>query len=373
MAAKRIYCLDDVSSMRVLYEHMLHLKGFAAQAFQHTSDFLRACQESPPDAAVVDVHLAGDSGLNAIQQLRKRAATRDMPLLVVSADSSQRTIDHVLRAGADEYIVKPVDIKALIARLSALLEGNRDNDWTDYALPPNTVLSERYRLTKLLKRGSHCLTYRAKDQESGDPVAIHMLEGTDKEIASSAYIKRAFEQLGHYRRLVHGTILGLRDYGQYQGTFFLVLDLPEGHSLQRVVDARGPCSSGLTVQVGLRLCDAFKHLQDLRLYIGRITPDQLMLTRQKGIVLLGCSDLVPETPEMEAQFLLDLGKLLAFAITGTAVVDNQPPKLPTNSNIAPRRLTELIDSLLHAESQASLTTCYKTLCELQDEPSALSA
>ncbi|SNY72613.1 response regulator transcription factor [Paractinoplanes atraurantiacus] len=73
------------------------------------------------DAALLDVRMPGESGIELCRRLRSEPATAFLPIMVISADVNDQRIRHALDAGADDYLFKPFQREALCARLSSLL------------------------------------------------------------------------------------------------------------------------------------------------------------------------------------------------------------------------------------------------------------
>jgi PAS domain S-box-containing protein len=72
-------------------------------------------QQHRPDLVLLDLHLPGMSGEDVLRRLKRDPATRDIPVVVVSADATERRIKDLLAAGAVEYLTKPLDIHRFVA------------------------------------------------------------------------------------------------------------------------------------------------------------------------------------------------------------------------------------------------------------------
>lgn len=74
-----------------------------------------------PDLILLDRHLPDMSGEEALRLLREDEATRQTPIVVISADATHGQVDRLLAAGATDYITKPLDIKAFLRTIDRLL------------------------------------------------------------------------------------------------------------------------------------------------------------------------------------------------------------------------------------------------------------
>lgn len=92
--------------------------GFAVDVLQNGDEALRAIQETPYDAVVLDIMLPGRDGLSVVRQLR--SLRNRTPVILLSARSTVTERVEGLDAGADDYLAKPFALEELIARVRAL-------------------------------------------------------------------------------------------------------------------------------------------------------------------------------------------------------------------------------------------------------------
>ncbi len=78
-------------------------------------------QEDPPDVMVLDWMLPSVSGIEVCRQLKARAETRDIPIIMLSARSEEVDKVRGLETGADDYVVKPYSVSELLARVRTQL------------------------------------------------------------------------------------------------------------------------------------------------------------------------------------------------------------------------------------------------------------
>jgi CheY-like chemotaxis protein len=82
---------------------------------------LQLVSEYKPRLILVDVHLPGMDGLQAVRHLKSDAATRDIPVIAVSSDTSHELHDRATAAGCDDFFTKPLDINTVISTLDYYL------------------------------------------------------------------------------------------------------------------------------------------------------------------------------------------------------------------------------------------------------------
>ncbi len=128
-----VLLIEDDDRIRMSLAMALEDEGYAVQAVATAEEGLLGQRRQPADTVLVDLMLPGMDGYECIRQLRR---TDDVPIIVVSARDDTHDIVAALEAGADDYVVKPIAVKELAARLRALRRRARTA-----AAPSVTVLS----------------------------------------------------------------------------------------------------------------------------------------------------------------------------------------------------------------------------------------
>lgn len=116
-----IYCLEDDSSIREMIIYTLQSYGMEAKGFDRPSAFWKAMENSTPDLLLLDIMLPEEDGLSILQKLRSATTTANLPILMLTAKSSEYDKVVGLDHGADDYLAKPFGIMELLARIRALL------------------------------------------------------------------------------------------------------------------------------------------------------------------------------------------------------------------------------------------------------------
>ena len=95
--------------------------NYIVSAFENAKEFYKKLDELVPDLILLDVMLPDESGYDIVRKLRKRPATQDIPIIMVTAKTTEMDMIKGLDGGADDYIKKPFSIMELITRVKALL------------------------------------------------------------------------------------------------------------------------------------------------------------------------------------------------------------------------------------------------------------
>lgn len=116
-----IYLLEDDTNIRSFVIYALRSSGFEAEGFELPSQFWAAMKKQKPSLAVLDIMLPEEDGLSVLRKLRDRSETRNMPVIMLTAKSTEYDKVMGLDAGADDYMTKPFGAMELVARVKALL------------------------------------------------------------------------------------------------------------------------------------------------------------------------------------------------------------------------------------------------------------
>ncbi len=120
-AAQRVLVVEDEDDIRTLVRYNLEQEGFKVDEAGDGAQAYEMVRRRAPDAMVLDLMLPGMPGLELCQKLRAEPATRTLPILMLTAKSSE--VDRILglEMGADDYVVKPFSPRELVARVRAVL------------------------------------------------------------------------------------------------------------------------------------------------------------------------------------------------------------------------------------------------------------
>jgi two-component system phosphate regulon response regulator PhoB len=124
----RILVVEDDARVRRFVLGALRGAGHAVKAFGDAESAQAALLKSRPDLFLLDINLPGMHGLELARRLRRQKATRDLPVLVLSARRAPRDKVAAFATGAVTYLVKPCSRAALQAAVAAALERSPRRD-----------------------------------------------------------------------------------------------------------------------------------------------------------------------------------------------------------------------------------------------------
>jgi len=121
VAKPTILVVEDEVPLLTLLRYNLEKQGFRVEEAADGQEALNRVAEGRPDLVLLDWMLPALSGLEVCRQLRRRPATRDLPIIMVTARTEEQDAVRALDIGADDYITKPFVMDGLLARIRALL------------------------------------------------------------------------------------------------------------------------------------------------------------------------------------------------------------------------------------------------------------
>ncbi len=116
-----IYIVEDDQNIREIESFALKNSGYQIRDFSNAKDFYRAMNERKPDLAILDIMLPDEDGMEILQKLRKNPETKRLPIMMVTAKTTELDRVKGLDSGADDYMSKPFGVMELISRVKALL------------------------------------------------------------------------------------------------------------------------------------------------------------------------------------------------------------------------------------------------------------
>ena len=124
-----IYIVEDDINIREIETFSLKNSGYQIKDFGCAADFYAKMQEKLPNLIILDVMLPDEDGLSIVKKLRSNPESRKIPVIMVTAKTTELDKVKGLDLGADDYLTKPFGVMELISRVKALLrrcEGMED-------------------------------------------------------------------------------------------------------------------------------------------------------------------------------------------------------------------------------------------------------
>ena len=139
-----IYIVEDDTNIREIETIALRNSGYQVQAFETGKEFFRKIDERVPDLVLLDVMLPDQSGYDIVKKIRQTPAIKRLPVIMVTAKTSEIDMIKGLDDGADDYIKKPFSIMELISRVKAMLRRTSSEDVKQLQLDTLSLDHERH-------------------------------------------------------------------------------------------------------------------------------------------------------------------------------------------------------------------------------------
>jgi len=120
--AKRILCIEDDPQMRLIIGMALEGAGYEMEEAADGKQGLDRAMETAPDLILCDINMPGMNGFETLEELRKHKSTSYIPFIFMTGESPRKYLRKGMNLGADDFIMKPIDMNDLIKALQVRLQ-----------------------------------------------------------------------------------------------------------------------------------------------------------------------------------------------------------------------------------------------------------
>jgi len=142
-----IYIIEDDDSIREIEEYALMNAGHKVLGFTCAKDFYKKLEDVVPDLCLVDIMLPDENGNEIVRKLRKNTETAKLPVIMVTAKTSELDLVKGIEDGADDYLKKPFSVMELISRVKALLRRTLTEEVKELKLDGLTINNEKHEVS----------------------------------------------------------------------------------------------------------------------------------------------------------------------------------------------------------------------------------
>lgn len=121
-----IYIVEDDVNIREIERYALKNSGYEVEEFESGAEFFARMEQRMPNLVILDIMLPGEDGMEILEKLRADKRTAKLPVMMVTAKTTELDKVKGLDSGADDYITKPFGVMELISRVKALLRRTTD-------------------------------------------------------------------------------------------------------------------------------------------------------------------------------------------------------------------------------------------------------
>jgi two-component system alkaline phosphatase synthesis response regulator PhoP len=156
-----IYIVEDDPSIQEIEKMALKNSNYIVQVFERASSFLEKVNEIIPDLVLLDIMLPDKDGYEIVRRLRSNTRTRKIPVIMITAKTSEMDMVKGLDDGADDYIRKPFSVMELLSRVRALLRRFKED--TPMKLRVGDIALDNERHTVMIEDRNVVLTLKEYD------------------------------------------------------------------------------------------------------------------------------------------------------------------------------------------------------------------
>ena len=126
-----IWCVEDDESIREIEMYTLQTMNFKTRSFENGTSFFKALKEKKPDLVILDLMLPDEDGSDILRRIRGNSATKELPVIIASAKTTEYDKVKNLDSGADDYLTKPFGMMEMVSRVKAVLRRTQRREEKD--------------------------------------------------------------------------------------------------------------------------------------------------------------------------------------------------------------------------------------------------
>lgn len=142
----RIFIVEDDDDIREMESYALKNSGYEITEFSSGESFFEALKSLIPDLIILDIMLPNEDGMSILDKLKKNDSTKNIPVIMVTAKSSELDKVKGLDCGADDFITKPFGIMEFVSRVKAVLRRVDKGENTEKIICGNIVIDDAKRI-----------------------------------------------------------------------------------------------------------------------------------------------------------------------------------------------------------------------------------
>ena len=137
-----IYIVEDDTAIKELESYALINSEFSVEGFERGKELFDALTKKIPARILLDIMLPDEDGIHILKKIRSTTAYRDIPVIMVTAKTTEIDAVKGLDMGADDYITKPFGVMELVSRVKAVLRRTQKAEHQQILIYKNIVIDE---------------------------------------------------------------------------------------------------------------------------------------------------------------------------------------------------------------------------------------
>ncbi len=146
---KVIFCVEDDENIRELVVYALKTSGFNAMGYETGEELKRNLKSVIPDLILMDIMLPGEDGLSILKELKRDSSYKSIPVIMLTAKTTEYDKITGLDLGADDYVSKPFGVMELISRIKAVLRRSSEKKEEDILIYKNIEINNNKHIVRV--------------------------------------------------------------------------------------------------------------------------------------------------------------------------------------------------------------------------------
>jgi serine/threonine protein kinase len=286
----KVLIADDDAMWRTLLDQNIRRWGYEVVTTDNGQQAWTILQESQgPRVAVLDWQMPGLDGVEICRRLRRSLNLAFVYTIILTSRGTREDMVTGLESGADDYIVKPVDLAILRSRLTAAVR-------IVQAVPPPRQIPG-YQLLGRLGAGNMAVVYKARQLSLDRVVAVKILP--KKFSGMPEFVARFYAEGRAAAKLNHPNIVAALDVGRHGDTHYFVMEYVEGRTVYERLVKEGPYPEAEALAIGIQMAAALDHAHHAGLIHRDVKPKNILITTD-GVAKLADMGLARAVSDREA-------------------------------------------------------------------------
>jgi serine/threonine protein kinase len=265
----KVLVADDDPVWRTLLDQNIRRWGYEVVTAENGQEAWRILrQKEAPRVAILDWQMPELDGVEICRRIRR---SLDLPFIYTIILTSRDTADDMvigLESGADDYLVKPVDMAILRSRLTAAVRIVK-------AVPPPRQIPG-YRLLGRLGAGAMATVYKAQQLSLNRTVAVKVLPKKFSQMPK--FVERFYAEGRAAAKLNHPNIVAALDVGRHADTHYFIMEYVEGHTVHEHLVKEGPYTEADALAIVIQIARAMDHAHQAGLVHRDVKPKNILIT-----------------------------------------------------------------------------------------------
>lgn len=138
-----VYVLEDDENIKEIEIFALKNSGYEVKGYTTVKDFYEALKDTVPSLIILDIMLPDEDGIEVLKELRSKPDTKKIPVIMLTARTTEMDKVKGLESGADDYITKPFGVMEFVARVKAVLRRSQQTDEMFLCLGPISIDNDK--------------------------------------------------------------------------------------------------------------------------------------------------------------------------------------------------------------------------------------